>query len=88
MVLGNDVPHSVFQVLAGLLNDPGHRQDVVLGEDVVLCTDIDRLAEGVSWSLPLQVEHKVAKVVAHALCGPTDMFSPKRFRAGSEICCA
>ena len=36
MILGNKVPLGVFHILAGLLNDSGHRQDVILGEDVVL----------------------------------------------------
>ena len=65
MILGNNVPLGVFHILAGLLNDSGHRQDVILGEDVVLCTDIDRLAEGFRRCLPLQMEQEVATVTPY-----------------------
>lgn len=68
MVLGNDIPHGVIQILAGLLNDSGHSQDIILGEDMVLCTDIDRLTERVLRCLPFQMEHEVAQVVTDSIC--------------------
>ena len=53
MVLGNYIPHGVIQILAGLLNDSGHCQDVILGEDMVLCADTDRLVKGLGRSFAL-----------------------------------
>ena len=85
MILGNKVPLGVFHILAGLLNDSGHRQDVILGEDVVLCTDIDRLAEGFRRCLPLQMEQEVAKVEADCIRNAVFSVHEQRLDEGFQL---